>query len=173
MDCKSFREQHVAFVDGALQDAELVAMQLHVEECVACAHHDAMVRRGLLVARNLPTLDVSPDFASRLNARLRELRAQDRAALAYRGPGWGSFFATAAGVVMVGVVATAALEYGRVTPEVALEPVLATRPALPPQPIVDHTYMLSASAAIPVWTAAMLADQAPQQMLTHAVAFTR
>jgi hypothetical protein len=168
MDCSMFRERHVAFVDEMLHEADLVAMQRHVTECEACARHDTAIRRGLLVARNMPRVQPSADFMARLNARLRDIRAHDAAAAAYRGPGWGSFLATATGVVIVGVLAAGALE---VEPpaEVALAPVIASRPALPPQPIVDHAYVLSASAGISIWTAALLAEQAPERLLSQSV----
>lgn len=162
-----FRERHVAFVDEMLAEADVVAMQRHVAECDACARHDTAIRRGLLVARNLPRVQPSPDFTARLNARLREIRSRDAMAIAYRGPGWGGFLATATGVVIVGVLAAGALEMGP-EPEIALAPVVATRPALPPQPIVDHTYVLSASAN-PLWTAALLAEQAPERLLSQSV----
>jgi anti-sigma factor RsiW len=168
MNCSKFRDRHVAFVDDMLSEADLVAMQRHLTECAACARHDTAIRRGLLVARNLPRVEPSPDFASRLNAKLRELRAREAATAAYRGPGWGSFLATATGVVVVGVLAGGALEM-EPRPELALAPVIASRPALPPQPIVDHAYVLSLSPGMPVWTAALLAEQAPERLLSQSV----
>lgn len=163
-----FRERHVAFVDEMLSEADLVAMQRHVAECAGCARHDTAIRRGLLVARNLPRVEPSADFSARLHARLREIRAREAAASAYRGPGWGGFIATATGVVIVGVLAAGAMEMGP-APEISLAPVVATRPALPPQPIVDHTYVLSASVGNALWTAAMLAEQAPERLLSQSV----
>jgi hypothetical protein len=151
-----------------LPEADFVAMQRHLLECASCARHDTTIRRGLLVVRNLPRVEPSSDFMARLNARLREVRARDAAVAAYRGPGWGSFFTTAAGVVIVGVLAAGVMEMGP-RPEIALAPVVASRPALPPQPIIDHTYVLSASAGIPVWTAALLAEQAPERLLSQSV----
>jgi hypothetical protein len=69
---------------------------------------------------------------------------------------------------MVGVLAAGALEM-KPRGELALAPVIASRPALPPQPIVDHAYVLSASAGISVWTAALLAEQAPERLLSQSV----
>ena len=168
MDCSKFRDRHVAFVDELLRDADLVAMQRHLTECESCARHDTAIRRGLLVARNMPRVQPSADFMVRLNARLRDVRARDAAVAAYRGPGWGSFLATATGVVIVGVLAAGAMEM-EPQGEIALAPVIASRPALPPQPIVDHAYVLSASAGISVWTAALLAEQAPERLLSQSV----
>src|SRR5690606_23711646 len=105
---------------------------------------------------------------ARLNARLREVRARDAAVAAYRGPGWGSFFTTAAGVIVVGVLAAGVLEMGP-APDISLAPVVPSRTALPPQPIAHPPYVLSASAGIPVWTAALLAEQAPERLLSQSV----
>jgi len=169
MDCSTFRERHVAFVDDMLPAADLVAMQRHLTECERCAHHDTAIRRGLLVVRNLPRIEPSPDFTARLYARLREVRAQDAlAGVAYRGPGWTGFLTTAAGVLVVGVLAAGLLEMEQPR-DVALAPVIASRPALPPQPIVDHTYVLSASPGISIWTAALLAEQAPERLMSQSV----
>jgi len=168
MDCSKFRDRHVAFVDELLRDADLVAMQRHLTECESCARRDTAIRRGLLVARNMPRVQPSADFMVRLNARLRDVRARDAAVAAYRGPGWGSFLATATGVVIVGVLAAGAMEM-EPQGEIALAPVIASRPALPPQPIVDHAYVLSASAGISIWTAALLAEQAPERLLSQSV----
>jgi hypothetical protein len=43
----------------------------HLEACTRCATFDTVVRRGLLVARNLPAIEPSPDFNVRLQNRLR------------------------------------------------------------------------------------------------------
>ena len=95
MDCRSFRANHLAFLDGALDDAALVAMQCHLAECEACAEHDTAVRRGLLVFRNLTPVEPSPDFATRLHARLLALRQPDQRAELFRAPGMGAFVAAA------------------------------------------------------------------------------
>lgn len=74
MDCSAFRRHHVAYVDDTLPGELLVAAARHVGECEACARHDTAVRRSLLLARNIcggDRLECSPDFAARLEARLR------------------------------------------------------------------------------------------------------
>lgn len=71
MDCRTFRKTHVAFVDGAMDiRAEAVRFE-HVEMCAHCARLDIAVRRGLLVARNLPQITPSPGFMMRLEVRLK------------------------------------------------------------------------------------------------------
>ena len=74
MDCRSFRKHHVAYLDDTLPGELLVTAERHVRECAGCASHDTAVRRSLLLARNLPPLEVSDDFAARLAARLDDVR---------------------------------------------------------------------------------------------------
>src|SRR6476659_8394429 len=73
MDCREFRKRHVAFVDDFLSAVEMDAMHRHVRMCSRCSRQDTVVRRSLLIVRNLPTIEPSPDFMARLNARLREV----------------------------------------------------------------------------------------------------
>lgn len=77
MDCRTFRKHHFAFVDDTLPGTDLVAMELHRQECATCARHDAVVRRSLLVVRNLPEIEPSADFAERLQRRIADT-AMDR-----------------------------------------------------------------------------------------------
>lgn len=160
MDCREFRDRHLAFVDNTLSDVELVSMQRHLAECVRCGQHDTAIRRGLLVFRNLPTIQPSSDFAERLNSRIRQVHSADLHAKLYSGPGTGSFMLAAAGVVAVGFLAAGILNWSDPRPTPTLAPVIASRPELPSQ-IVKQAYVASASAGVPVWPAAMLAEQAP------------
>ncbi len=161
MTCREFRDRHLAFMDGAMSDAELVEMQRHIAECACCERHDTAVRRGLLVFRNLPPIAPSADFSARLNAKLRQLHDADVRAAMYRGPGLGSFLAAAAGVVAVGILTVAAFELTEQHQMLSLAPVVATAPAPSPSPMVSHAYVASASAGMSVWPAVMLAEQAP------------
>ncbi|GJG85817.1 hypothetical protein tb265_09980 [Gemmatimonadetes bacterium T265] len=78
MDCSEFRRHHLAYVDDTLPGDVLVAAERHRVECAACGAHDTLVRRSLLLARNLPTIEPSADFAARLEARLRDVRTESR-----------------------------------------------------------------------------------------------
>jgi hypothetical protein len=72
MLCRVFRKRHEQYVDGSLDEATVRTMRAHVNDCGPCGRFDVAVRRGLLVARNLPTIQPSPDFMRRLEARLAE-----------------------------------------------------------------------------------------------------
>src|ERR671932_2022204 len=130
MYCREFRNKHLEFVDHTLTDVEFVAMQAHLAECPCCARHDTALRRGLLIFRNLPAVEPSPDFVSRLNAKLHQINQADARAAMYRGPGFGSFIAAAAGVLAAGFIAVSMFNSAEPPRSLSLAPVVATRPAV-------------------------------------------
>ena len=158
MHCSEFRQRLLPFVDGTMSEADTVAMQGHLSECVECQRHDTALRRGLLVFRNLPSVEPSPDFATRLHARLLALRQLDQRPDLFRAPGMGAFVA-AASVVALGFVAASMLHWTEMRRDLMLEPVIATSPALPP-PLVDYPFIAASSTGMPMWPAAVLAEQA-------------
>jgi anti-sigma factor RsiW len=164
MDCRGFRSKHVAFVDDFLSGEEVVAMQGHLLKCAKCAAHDAKIRRALLLFRNLPAVEPSPDFYSRLSARIESERASaaTRPTFAARGPGIGTFMSVAAGLVTVGYVTAASLDWTRQR-DVALSPVVATEPALPLPSVENQALVASMSAGMPVWPMVYFAEQAPMR----------
>jgi len=167
MHCREFRKRHLAFLDNTLPDAEVVAMQRHLAECECCSRFDTTVRRGLLMFRNLPRVEPSPDFYGRLTAKLQHLnRVEARAAL-YRGPGAGSFIAAATGVIAAGFLAVAVFNWDKPARDLTLDPVVASAPDITPAPIVNHTFVSTASAGMPVWSAAMLAGQVPVHFMNE------
>jgi hypothetical protein len=157
MHCSEFRDRHLSFVDGAMSEADMVAMQRHLNECAACTRRDTALRRGLLIFRNLTPIEPSADFARRLQARLRTLGQPERGEL-FRAPGVGAF-AVAASVVAVGFVAASMLHWTELRRDLVLEPVIATAPALSP-PMVDYPFVAASSTGMPIWHAAVLAEQA-------------
>src|SRR5687768_18564822 len=73
MDCRRFSKLHVEFVDDTLPAVAMVAMRRHLRACPSCAARDTRVRRSLLLVRNQPDIQLSPEFRARLAARLREI----------------------------------------------------------------------------------------------------
>jgi hypothetical protein len=160
MDCREFHDNHFAFIDDTLSGIELVAMQRHIAECTDCAKHDALVRRSLLLFRNLPRIEPSPDFADRLNARLKEIKNEQA------GPFHHSkkFAATVAftSVLMLGYIGTSLRDVD--TPQdIVFPPVVASLPEQEIAPITTPAPALVASAAagLPIWTAALYAELQP------------
>lgn len=139
-------------------------MQRHLLECERCAAHDTKIRRALLVVRNLPAIEPSPDFFSRLSARIESERAtQARPVFGARGPGIGAFLGVAAGLVTVGYLTAASLNWTTPRGDIALAPVVATEPATPSPSVENQALMASVSAGIPVWPMVFFAEQAPMR----------
>lgn len=165
MNCRQFHELHPAFLDQTLGVHDVVEMQVHLAECVHCSRYDTAMRRGLLVLRNLPSLEPSADFLNRLNEKLLAAQEADARAAHYRGPGVGSFLATAASVVVVGFLAAIVFDMARPARDLRLPPVVAVRPRVSPiaSPSgVNSAFVASASMGLPVWPAAVMAEQAQE-----------
>jgi hypothetical protein len=169
MDCREFRRNHVSFVDDVLPGIDLVRMQRHVLECEACARHDTMVRRALLVVRNVPRIEPSADFSERLHARIRalDLKASDRSDIGMHARvGLGTFAAVATGVMAAGLLTFAVVSHSdSLSRDVVLAPVIASLPADgfedAPSPIPAPAMVASASTGIALWPTVMVAEQAP------------
>ena len=158
MDCRAFQKQHVAFIDDTLSAVDMVAMHQHVAECPSCARHDATERRALLLFRNLPRLEPSAEFRSRLDDRLREAKLNARPMVSSRSHipvAIAATIALIAGTWMATFVARAVAQ-----PQLALAPVVATIPE-PASPLANPALVASVSAGMPVWPVALLAEQAP------------
>ena len=161
MDCREFRENHLAFVDDTLPGIELVGMQMHLTECEPCARHDAIVRRSLMLFRNLPAVELSPDFSVRLQQRLHEVKIADQMAA---HSGRTRKFAAAVGitsVVMLGYIG-ASLRRVDYPQDIVLPPVVAI--AVEPGSVMSSPapeMVASVPAGLPIWTAALYAEQAP------------
>jgi hypothetical protein len=154
-------------VDDLLPGIDLVRMQRHLLECERCSHHDTLVRRALLVVRNVPEIEPSPEFSQRLQARLEALKHE--APLADRGyfrsrP--GAFVALASGVLAAGVLAIMVSQHPRETPrDLAMAPVVASLPTIESDPLssslAPSSMVATASTGIGVWPAVLAAEQAP------------
>lgn len=161
MDCLEFRNQYLAYVDQTLPPPAQSAADMHLATCRLCARHDLAMRRGLLVLRNLPSVEPSSDFFDRLTTTLHRMERSEERASRYRGPGLGAFAAATAGVVGVGFLAAVVFNWTAQARNLALAPVIATAPAVAPYPSTNSSFVASASAGLPIWPAAMLVDQAP------------
>jgi hypothetical protein len=168
MDCRQFREKHVAFVDDVLPAFEMRAMQQHRIVCARCSRLDTSIRRSLLLVRNLRPIEPSPDFVARLNKRLAQLgpSAQiDVVAPRPLLPSTAAIAALAAGVVVVAYMAVQTSHYfARPMAQSAVAvtasgPVSLIEPG--PAPIANAAFMASVPTGIPLWPAVLMAGQAP------------
>jgi hypothetical protein len=188
MDCRQFREKHVAFVDDVLPAIDMRAMFQHRAVCPRCSRHDTAIRRSLLLVRNLPPIEPSPDFIARLNARLDQLGPASRVDIVAPRPQLqtattaAAFAALAAGVV---VVAYMALETSHYFARPMTEPTVAAGAPAPaslpliepgPAPSANAAFVASVPTGIPLWPAVLMAGQAPMHFATgdiHDAALTR
>ncbi len=183
MDCKHFRKHHLAYLDDTLPGDLMAQAQHHVFICDGCGAHDTLVRRSLMVARSMSAIEPSAEFQSRLRARLvvcREERAamttpgvRPHLALADRFSGRvvpparsasprpaRAMVAVAASAVL-GVIAFRAF-HREAVPTLTMPPVIASRPAAASSaPSLPPMLMQALSTGNPVWSAAMVVEDAP------------
>lgn len=141
---------------------ELVGMQMHLNECEECAKHDAIVRRSLMLFRSLPPIQPSPDFSARLEQKLREAKLAD--AVADHAGRSRAFAATVAlsSIVMLGYIGVS-LKRVDSPRDIVLPPVvaLASVETVPAMSSPAPEMLAAVPAGLPIWTAALLAEQSP------------
>lgn len=151
-------------------------MQRHIAECPACAALDTRVRRSLMLVRSLSPIEPSADFGKRLEARLRQCRAEDARATGASFRIVGAIGAVAS-VMMMGYMASSLQSSSArgVPRDIVLPPViaLATPPSAPAtfattQPDTSSVPMIvgGMSAGMPMWSAALLAEQGGVQTVS-------
>jgi hypothetical protein len=74
MSCQEFLVTHTDYVDELLSPADTARMHAHALECRRCGRYDQVMRRGLELARALPSIEPSCDFQHRLQHRLLHVR---------------------------------------------------------------------------------------------------
>ncbi|HXT18067.1 MAG TPA: zf-HC2 domain-containing protein [Gemmatimonadaceae bacterium] len=167
MDCREFRNKHVAFVDDLLPVVEMEAMRRHVMVCSGCSRQDVRVRRSLLLVHNLPPIETSPDFMARLNARLAELGPISRTDVVQSRPSYTSIAAVAALAASLVAVAYMTVETTRYfAPSDSVGIATAFTGAQDPMPgtaSMANAALASVPTGIPVWPAVWMVGQAPMR----------
>ena len=174
MDCRNFRDKHAPFVDlqcSALEEAE---MRRHMQSCPNCSRHDTVVRRGLMLVRSLPTIEPSPDFRARLEARLQAIGRADMMPPARRvmGTSHVAFFALAAGVAFVAYLATDMVRQSGGS-EIRMAPVVASIPEFEPTTVATPALVVTVPTGMSVWPAIMAASQTPMHLVATEMATER
>jgi hypothetical protein len=159
MHCRDFKEKHVGFVDDTLAGVELVEMRRHLDGCPSCAELDTKIKRALLLVRNLPPIEVSPDFQDRLNARLSRCREMDAPARAIRKRIAAAM--TLAAAAMIGYIALT-LDRVERSSDLRMSPVVASLPESEMAPMASPPALIaSVPAGLAIWPAALFAEEAP------------
>jgi hypothetical protein len=168
MHCREFRRKHDAYIDDTLSGVEIAAMDAHRRVCGDCGQVDTRVRRALLLARNLPSIEPSAEFSQRLRVRLEQERAARdmlRTASASQASGLsvGTYSIVAAGLILAaGMARMAALSPER-EDAIHMAPVLATvsQPRPVPSSLTAPTIVAAMPAGMPLWPAVYVAQEAP------------
>jgi hypothetical protein len=166
MDCREFRNKHVPFVDDVLPAYDMTAMERHRSACPRCSRQDTVVRRSLLLVRNLRPIEPSPEFMSRLNARLQELGPASRDDFVPSrefGPSRGAVVALAAGVLAVAYMAVETTHYFAPAVPLHMTPVVASMGDSAAEPMANAAFVASVPTGIPVWPAVLMVGQTPMQ----------
>lgn len=164
MDCRQFRNKHVAFVDDVLPAIDMEAMRRHLTRCPKCSRQDTAIRRSLILVRNLPTIEPSAEFMNRLSARLAEIGPPSYGDFGNPKPvlaSFRTFVVLAAGIGAIAVISieTSRFFTGTVTPEVV--PVVAATIDSTPAPAANAGIVASVPTGIPVWPAVLMVGEAP------------
>ncbi len=101
MDCQQYLARFSDALDGGAAPELCSEMENHRAVCVRCRHYSNTLDAGRRLLRSLPTLDVPPDFRSRLDHRIFHL--EDGPAIARQSLSSG---ATMVSVVTVAVLVT-------------------------------------------------------------------
>ncbi len=169
MHCREFLRKHDAFIDDTLSGVDIEAMETHRRVCEHCSHRDTRVRRALLLARNVPSIQPSAQFSERLNMRLKQeraardlLRVTALSAPSSPSRSIGTYSVVAAGLLMaVGVASVALRTQAHEQIAVRLAPVVATQPAEFPSALTAPTLVAATPAGMPFWPAVFVAQEAP------------
>lgn len=171
MDCREFLDKHSLYVDLMCSALEENEMREHVRRCPKCSRHDTVVRRSLLLVRNLPVIEPSPGFQARLDARIRASTASLVASSGPIRPSLRTFAALAAGVVFVAYLAADMLM--RTSGPMRMAPVVATLPELESSQMATPTFVATVPTGMSVWPAIMVASQAQMHFVAAELASER
>ena len=175
MNCREFRRKHDAYIDDTLSGVDLEGMARHRNLCGPCARLDTRVRRALLVAHNLPAIELSPRFGERLQLRLaqeRTLIAASRGAITdtrWRPLSGGAYAAMAAGILAAAGLAATLTTMEREQDVIRFAPVVATLPEVEPSTLATPAMVASMPTGMTVWPALYVAQQAPWHFASDAI----
>jgi hypothetical protein len=160
MNCREFRSNHVGFVDDFLPAADMADMRRHLVGCPKCATLDTRIRRSLLVVRNLPQIEPSADFFSRLTEALKQAPPPARQ---------GRPYATAAALATVTAALAAAVYFAMALmpakqPEVSPPAPITSAAPITPVPMSEMTIAAAVPAGVPVWPAMFMVGELPTHL---------
>jgi len=165
MDCRKFRDQHALFVDQMCSELEAFEMRSHMRFCPECDRHDTVVRRGILLVRNLPHIRPSANFNARLAARIRAEAPLHQPAFVTQSSRLAEYVSLAAAVLVLAFGVSRV--FASKQPDIyRMPPVVATRPVSAPSPFGTSALVATVPTGMSIWPAIMMASQAPAHFAT-------
>jgi hypothetical protein len=162
MNCREFKSKHVGFVDDVLCAADMAALNRHLRVCARCSTLDIRIRRSLMVVRNLPQIEASPDFYARLIERLKHAPAPPAAQpLAFTAARYAVVTAALAAAVYFAMAAGVRHSAPR---EIVPVQTVATRIERVPSPISNPELVPAVPAGVPVWPAMFMVGELPMHL---------
>jgi hypothetical protein len=165
MNCREFKSKHVGFIDDVLSAFDMRAMRQHVSACPSCASLDVRIRRSLLVMRNLPQIEPSADFFSRLNEELGKglppSRESSRQPLAL---GTVATFALTTALLAAAVYFAMPIGTSAEKPAEVRQVATTASVANPVQTTPDAAMAAAAPAGIPIWPAMFMVGELPMRL---------
>ncbi len=70
MNCSEFLQRYSEYDDSLISHAETERFRAHMSACPACTRYDRVLRKGRMLARQLPDVEPSGAFGPRLHMRL-------------------------------------------------------------------------------------------------------
>lgn len=132
-----------------------------------------------MLVRSLPSIEPSPDFMRRLNARIEQLGPAARVDVVgsrIQLP-IAAFAALAAGIAAVAYLSLETTHYYAPNSTIQPAPAVATLPEAPlTPPMPNAAFVASVPTGMPVWPAVFMAGQAPLEfasMELHDASFAR
>jgi anti-sigma factor RsiW len=171
MDCREFREKHGLYIDELCSDLDAFEMRSHMRFCPECDRHDTVVRRGMLLVRNLPSIRPSPQFQARLYDRIRA-ESLNRAIASGTSPRLTQWVSLAAAVAVLAfgvarIFATRQADIYRMAPVVASKPLRAS------SPFGTSALVATVPTGMSIWPAIVMASQAPSHLAATELASER
>ena len=148
-------------------------MRAHMRSCRECERHDTVIRRSLMLVRNLPTIEPSPEFRARLDAKIRAVALEP--AMSVPKPmrfSMRALASMAAGVAFVSYLATDLIRRPQPA-EITMAPVVATLSESESAHVATPAMVAAVPTGMSVWPAIMLASQAQFQFVAAELASER
>jgi hypothetical protein len=163
MNCREFRSNHVGFIDDVLSAADMAEMRRHIGACARCATLDVRIRRSLLIVRNLPQIEPSPDFYARLCEQLRTAPAPTAT---YRTASTAAtYFAITAALAAAVYFALAGGMNRSTLFQTAPRQIVAADARDQPSPLsTDAALVATVPAGVPVWPAMFMVGELPTRL---------